>query len=143
MIPPSLNQVAQQWREYLKEVPIKTVLDSTGHVPGACSVYSLRVHLITDRPTCWWYIGYTARDPKVRLSEHCSDLRTCHVTVNNTKAKLYDPKYMAGLRAICLNMSIKHAGLKTEQALTMERLLAHDLRLKVGEALLTNQAPIR
>jgi hypothetical protein len=139
MTPISLNSVAIQWREFLKDVPIKTALNEAGHVQGACSVYKLQIDLIAERTTSWWYVGYTARDPKIRLIEHCSDLRTCHVTVNNSKSKLYDPEFMHGLQLISLNMSVVQGGLDANQAPMMERLIAMGLRKSVGEALLTKQ----
>jgi hypothetical protein len=140
-LPPNLDTVAAQWREYLADVPLTShVLNLEAHVEGKFSAYEVSFHFIKyEESARVYYAGMTSRDPTKRASEHKSELKRCKTTTFVGKSALYSAKYLDGVQSIEMTLTVRASGLDTKaQAEEAEKALSAELeRLYGKEAVLT------
>lgn len=140
-LPPSLDVVANQWREYIQnnvDVSINKNLDK--HVPGMHSVYHLELRFI-NQGAVQQVMHYAGRsgDPKSRANKHKSDVCICAATTRTGKSKLYDEKYFLNVTDVQLNFTVVQGGYDLIGVKMAETALADQLKRRFGaETVLTS-----
>jgi hypothetical protein len=116
MTPHSLNELASEWQRFILALPHSQAADTGKHVPGQHTVYLFQVLIVhADREILFHYIGETARDPRVRLSEHISEFVRCSVKTKHGKSDLYDPRYMHGALGFKFKLIALEGGFETRK----------------------------
>jgi hypothetical protein len=140
-LPPSLDSVANQWREYIQNnVDVSITKNVDKHVPGMHSVYHLEVQF-KNEDVVQQVMHYAGRsgDPKSRANKHKSDVCICAATTRTGKSKLYDEKYFKGVTNIQLNFTVVQGGYDLLGVKMAETALSDQLKRRFGEeAVLTS-----
>lgn len=137
-IPPNLDSVANQWRDYYKNIPVNLHSNVAEHIPGTVSLYKLDIQFMREYDhTTFFYVGQTTR-PKDRASEHKSELVRCKTTTRTGKSVLYNPDYYVGIKSVNLTYTVLRSGLDINQAREEEKALSADLKRLHGDKVITN-----
>lgn len=142
MTPHSLNELASEWQRFILALPHSQVADTSKHVPGRHTVYLFQVLIVhADREILFHYIGETARDPRVRLSEHISEFVRCSVKTKHGKSDLYDPRFMHGALGFRFNLFTLEGGFETRKlAQVRETETANEYEQKYPGFMISNQS---
>lgn len=138
-LPLALDEVADQWRNFISNIPISTTFDMSKHVDGSASIYEIQfVFNKGDSPKVVYYAGMT-KNPTARLAQHKSELKCCKATTRVGKSKLYCEEYFGDLSGIQINFAVRESGFLNEHdAKHAERALSDRLQAEYGpEAVLT------
>lgn len=117
MTPQSLNELALAWQQFIAPLESSQVTDTSGHIDGLHSVYLLQISIVhPDRVITFYYIGETARDPRIRLGEHVSEFNRCSVKTLHGKSDLYSPEFMHGAVGFRFSLAVLEGGFETRKA---------------------------
>ncbi len=137
-IPPNLDAVADQWRQFFKSFPVTMTKDLVNHVPGSVSIYRMDINFRRETgDLTYYYIGQSG-DPSVRANTHKSELMNCKTTTRTGKSPLYDPALYVGIKSIDMVYHVVMSGFTKENAGDAERALASQLKAQYGDFVLTS-----
>lgn len=136
----SLNDSALDWKRYIKDVEFVVVQKSLDlHQPGLHSLYEVDFVLFGDEIHLFKYIGTTSRKKIAqRLNEHLSEFKNVRVTTFNSKSKMFNMRYMRGLRQVNIHFNVIEGGLAPDAAKHKEKAVSNEMKRLFGDYVLTD-----
>jgi hypothetical protein len=128
MITYSLDEIADQYKDYLSTVLIDMITDFSKHQDNTYSVYELSIDVDGQ---VFWYIGQT-RSPATRASKHKSALKQARVSTKVGISRLYTPEILGNAKRITLCFTILFSGLSREEIHQVEKKVASDYTATFG-----------